>query len=588
MRFRTLSNWKNPASLEGLLFFSQLLEELLFDYSLDSYKPSAMNSSSLCSEGIMLIRDIEAEVIDKANLSHVLDELVSSLRKDEIAKSLLDINVEVIASGLNESNTLQERKTLLEIVYSQINPFAYKSQAEIILTDAVKNGNEKNRITSLTRSYVTTLISIGYSTRYLYPSVRWAFHSPKNKITSFSDIANYFNLVDGASLKYAVVFEANKIFRNFKKSCEDFDVYQSDILSTEYQRHATTRKFSKKIDSTYLVVKELEVMDVYSARNRAEKLLETISTLANLFHHKEVPTWERKALVINLSTATPRLVNSSNNPMLMCPDNRVEKASVKLNRFLDEFSLREEHSFQKFIRATELHTLALKNDSSENQLLNLWVGLETLTPSNLTQNKPKIRNVSDSVLPFISLSYLDTLTNRLTKDFKNWNVGAFNKHTKSIPGANDREKLIRLLVLDEFEANKDALYIDLGQFYLLRNRADYFSTILKSTKKISDLLDRHWIRVDWQLRRIYRARNFIVHAGHTPAYIDILIKNTHDYLDLVTNGIVALASKGEKINTVDQAFKYAEIQHVQYKQQLLEKVPVDSGNIVELLFTKRI
>ena len=37
MKFRTLKNWKDPQSQEGPVFFAQLLEELLFDYSLDTY-----------------------------------------------------------------------------------------------------------------------------------------------------------------------------------------------------------------------------------------------------------------------------------------------------------------------------------------------------------------------------------------------------------------------------------------------------------------------------------------------------------------------------------------------------------------------
>ena len=68
MKYRILSKWTDPVASEGLVFFAQLLEELLFDYSLDTYKPSAMNSSTLCIEARRLIRDIEDDVIDKNNL----------------------------------------------------------------------------------------------------------------------------------------------------------------------------------------------------------------------------------------------------------------------------------------------------------------------------------------------------------------------------------------------------------------------------------------------------------------------------------------------------------------------------------------
>jgi hypothetical protein len=275
--------------------------------------------------------------------------------------------------------------------------------------------------------------------------------------------------------------------------------------------------------------------------------------------------------------------------MLLCSDLRTHDAAVKLNKFINEFELHGIESFQKFFRATELHSLALKNDSPENQLLNLWVGLETLVPSRLSKNKAKINNVIDSILPFLSLDYVYTLTDKLTFDLKTWNYASLHKNIKDIDGDNEREKLIKLLILHEYKDKKDSLFADLGDFYLLRNRAHYFSECLKSSSKISKMLSTHWERVDWQIRRIYRSRNQIVHAGRTPRYIDVLIKNTHDYLDVVTNGIVSLASAKGKINTVDQAFKYAEVRYHEYISMLTkEDIIVNSSNIKSLVINKRI
>lgn len=127
---------------------------------------------------------------------------------------------------------------------------------------------------------------------------------------------------------------------------------------------------------------------------------------------------------------------------------------------------------------------------------------------------------------------------------------------------------MNLLILDRYQDERAELYKNIGSFYLLRNRSFYFSDVLSSTAKISKLLEAHWLRVDWQIRRIYRTRNQIVHAGHTPRHINILIKNIHDYLDVVTSSIGRLASDGNKINTIDEAFKYVEIKYYEYKSQL--------------------
>ena len=51
-------------------------------------------------------------------------------------------------------------------------------------------------------------------------------------------------------------------------------------------------------------------------------------------------------------------------------------------------------------------------------------------------------------------------------------------------------------------------------------------------------------------------------------------------MDVVVNGISLLASDGDKINTVEQAFKYSDIKYKEYMQELkLEDKVIDSENI---------
>lgn len=585
MKYRNLKNWAEPDKTEALAFFAQLLEELLFDFSLDTYKPSAMNSCSLCMEATFLIQDIENELIDRANLTHVLQELLLNLRKDEVAQSLLDIGLDTIESKFNNANIpLQELAVIVNIIGSQLSIKLYKKRTEEFLLDALSNNKEKNRIRSLTRSYVTTLITLGYSTRYLYPIIRKYFHWGK-KISSSADVQGFFNLVSGENQKYAAIFKANLLFEEIKDSCQDFDIEISREIRQELLCDKKAKNFSLTGENIYLVVDRLESMDVFSARDEAERRIDQLSTLTSLFHHKEIPSWDNNALLINISKDSSRIVSSSQNPMLMCADLTKANAAQKLNSFINEFSLREGESFQRFSRAAELHALALRSDSPENQLLNLWVALETITPSKLARNKAKVNNIIDSILPFLSINYIPTLTAKLTHDFYIWNKPAFYRAINDVEGDNDRQKLIKLLLLENYKTPRNQLYKDIGNFYLLRNRAFYFSEALSSTSKILKILDTHWSRVDWQIRRIYRTRNQIVHAGHTPSYIRILIKNIHDYLDVVTDTIGTLASDGDRINTIDEAFKYIEIRWDEYSRSLkAQDTRIDAGNIEKYLF----
>jgi hypothetical protein len=124
MRFRSLHKWTSDPSLDGLLFFAQRMDELLFDYTLDSYKPSALNAPYLCLEALGLIEDIEEKVIEEPNLRHVLEELESSIQNDNLAKSLLDIDLEYYVIH-DDATPLSEKRKRLEALSRTISPHRY-------------------------------------------------------------------------------------------------------------------------------------------------------------------------------------------------------------------------------------------------------------------------------------------------------------------------------------------------------------------------------------------------------------------------------------------------------------------------------
>jgi len=589
MKFRSLKNWTDPSNSEGLIFFAQLLEELLFDYSLDTYKPSAMNSSMLCLEAISLVKDIEEGLIEKANINHVLKELTLNLKKDEVVKNLLPIKIETISAKFMADNTpILEIATILELIFAQIEPHKYKSETERLLTDAISTPHEKGRIRALTRNYVTTLINMGYSTRFLYPCARMYFYWNNEKTIDSNSLSGFIDLVSAKPQSYLAVFKVSDLFNEIKDSCKEFKVEISSQLPNDVTDLIENKTLLLDDGEIFLLAREISAMDVFSARDVAERRMEQISTLYSLYHHKEAAKWNRNALLINLETKKDRMVSASNNPMLMCADSRKEDAAIKLNSFINDFSL-EPNSFKKFNRAAELHSLALRSESPENQLLNLWVALETIVPSKTSQHKAKINNIIDSVLPFLSLIYIELLTDKLVHDFYIWKKSIFNQAILGIDGSCDRHKMLRLLLLAENQEKRNFLYQELKDFHLLRNRAHYFSTALNSSLKLAKLLENHWQRVDWQIRRIYRTRNLIIHAGHTPSYISVLIKNNHDYLDVVLKTIGKLASDGNKFNSIDGAFKYTDLKYHEHLDLLRNKdEPITESNIEKFIFDIKI
>lgn len=589
MKYRQLTNWENTEQLQGVIFCAQLLEELLFDYSLDTYKPSAMNTSLLCIEALKLISDIEQQNIDKNNLTHVVKELSLNLRKDNVAKSLLSISVDSILKELSdESSPISNTKTILEIIYDEIKLGKYRKENEKLLGIAIRDGNEKNEIRALTRSYVTTLINLGYHSNYLYPATLDYFYWRDPCVTSVEDIFGYFKLFKDEDNEYIVIFIASKLFEEINDSCEKMDLKISQA-DNDNEVFINKHDFRINTDSqVYVKVDSIKSKDIFSARETAENRIEILSTLMTLFHHKERPSWDSECLVIDKKNNKSRIVDISMNPMLKCIDMKSKKASKELNKLISNFALHDD-SLLKFTRSSELHSLALTSESRENQLLNLWIALETLVPSNASRKTAKINNIIESLIPFLSLNYIPRLLQKLASDIFNYDRKLFFTYLKKIRGESSIEKLANLLLLPEYQTIKLDLYKKFDQFHLLRNRCHFFESYIKSGKSIKSLLKTHNERIDWQLRRIYRTRNIIVHTGRTPSFTGILIENIHDYLDVLMSFTVILASNDHKINNLEQVFKIVDIRYKDYLNDLKNNPgDITSTNINTLIFRNEI
>lgn len=79
-----LEKWTNIKSCENLLFFSQLVNELLFDYSIPSNRVSTLNSHFLCHDALNAIMGIENNGVPEGTLKPIVEELYYSLKVDPI------------------------------------------------------------------------------------------------------------------------------------------------------------------------------------------------------------------------------------------------------------------------------------------------------------------------------------------------------------------------------------------------------------------------------------------------------------------------------------------------------------------------
>jgi hypothetical protein len=507
MRFKNISRWKSIDETAGLLFFAQRMDELLFDFTLDTYKPAALNAPYLCKEALKLLDSIESGHLDSSSLKYVIAELEWSIKNDPISKGMLDKELNYYLLDYDKVKS-SEYRLHLEILSRTLDPYEYLQTAFKALSIAVKN-IEKKQIDTLARTIVTTLLNNGLSKQFLWNRISEFFFSPDGPdIISNDKIDGFINIIQPKIHKFDVYLKTSSLISTVSESIQAFGLKIIDSYPEEIIELAKGNNLIKKENEIYLKAEKIRAHDPYSARVRAIRRLENLSDLFTLFYHKKQIEYHEQAIVLQTCCKNDMiLISPSRGPMEKGVDLTPEKASKELNKLLINFRPNNS-SNEKFNRVADLHGICLTSDIPENQLVNLWTSLETLIPSNFDSNK--INNIISKMIPILMKSYTTRLIERFTFDLITWDKYRTPKILNRIPnssGLNIFQKTLNLLSIKDNVTFRNDLYTQLKDFHLLRFRAFQLSEIFSDPKKISAILDTHEQKVSWQIRRIYRSRS---------------------------------------------------------------------------------
>lgn len=583
MLFLSKNKWHSEESLSLLLFVGQKFDELFFDYTLDSYKPPALNPSYICREALSLINDIENEILDRNNLNYVLDELDFSLRNDNVAKLMLTSEIDKFILK-DEKIRLSDLKLRLEVLEKVLNPLSYfELCCSLILSEISNSKGSKKLINHLCNLLASLLINIGISKQHIYEKTKEFFFSDR-EIKKTEELKEFFYLISATTHHFEIYFLASKNILKLENAFKIFDVSVLEDLPDDLIPLAKEKKIKKQNSEVWVQIDEIETYDRHSARRIAERTLETMSDLFSLYAHKQKITWRSDVFITQCCENLNRVINQPKSPMDKCIDTRPENAAKKLNYFFENIGLHKE-SFKRFNRVVDLHATALDSDLEENQLINIWIAIETIVPSSV-HGGGKVTKICNALEPILLKNYIDRLVQALVNDLLKWGRSKLTNILKNIENYKDKkikELVLELIALEKYKDLRTDLYSKLDNFHLLRYRCYELSEILKSPKKILEVLDKHQKKIQWQVRRIYRTRNIIVHSGGSLPYIDTLIENAHDYLDQSINAVVAYSCGHLDANTLEQVFEMAKLDYEYFSKEIHKIEAFDEDNLMLFL-----
>ena len=345
-----------------------------------------------------------------------------------------------------------------------------------------------------------------------------------------------------------------------------------------------------KGDSTVELV--VEDFDRYEAVDSAYSYINTIVGLHRISQHHR-PIYVKPIAQINQIDETFNKLSCNTVKIRKNILLRANNESQIQSYFFDDQLLNNVDPPESFFRAVSLHNSALDSKEPTNQLLHLWTAVETLVGFR-TGDEDKINVVCNILTSILNRSYLYRHMEQLYRDI----CAVLGKQSDSLFDeiAGDEQnvmKLAKILAVNDYQVVYNKLFCMLEEYPILQYRLELFSEhIFCDSKTVFEELIRHKQKIKWQIMRIYRNRNMIVHNGEHMPYLNIILGNLHYYVDAMFDALIEYYHMGIESNRIifyaieKEEMLYWKVLGLDEKGRKIEGKEITEENYKKIIFNE--
>ncbi len=561
---------------EGVLFAIRRLDEILFFYTKDTYKAPIFNSKMLVNEYIDVCNKIDLKLLDAKNEEKIVEELICKLEADKEALELIGKNIFEEFKKNYQSYNKREERQYIELFKSSLSGKVYLKLIKEHLLLAVKK-TEKSEIDRLLLQFVCEVKNIGYEPRFLYKCLNEQLWN--TEIVDFEKFKGFIDSFSGKIKQYKLLIEEQRELADF---CVN--------LAKEYQGISFSKMSSEKIPdymhktdekSVFIVLDSIKALDEYAAVEMAKSIIKTFDHFYLFYKHRFSSSDSKCYVWINgkYTSIRPEAKGIQKSIKGVKQENLIKRA-----RGMFDFATEQPDNFYNLIRIMDIHNTAVGTESASNALLSLWSISELLLEKeNAISSGSRINQIASMMQPFLIYNYIQGLVNQFKDDFGRLYEEKCKRILKSInEGTNELERMYAFIVLDKYDKLRKNLYEELNEHPLLRYRLFSLNDTMRSNKGIKKLIERHKKKTEWQIYRIYRSRNCIIHDGEKISHIEDLVENLHSYIDELCKGIIENASKRLTFFSVEDSIYEMKIKNKFYMERLDKAI--DEDNLFDYLY----
>ncbi|ELC9581126.1 hypothetical protein RJY99_002058 [Vibrio vulnificus] len=526
-------------------FFLECFSESLSVETPHFHQAKMMGVLDLAKEVLENIKVYEENDKGKGYLTSSLKELKLALERDVVSKNIFSDILDVFDDCAKNFSVEKFPRSLiiqLSILCKRIieQHDLYFENIKLNLIESICDGRDidkKETITeeihSLTRAYVTFLLSSGYSPTYLFNKTQVLTRISNYNGRIYRDqVSFFFNSLDCKIRPFKVFFG---IKTNKKETIRNYTPIKGvKIIDSIPEKHYTisTKTFSKFSPDFYFQI-SIEALDYVGASLLASEkieseidLLKTLLSKVNLTMHDSCYVDYKAKGHTYQRDVNVKLLNS-----LLTYD----LSSSQFNQYINfDFRSLFESPSQKKIEGVLKNIRQVKESARlEQKLLSLWISLESLSYSG------DDKSVISSVISFLPKLYaIQSIKQRVE-----YVLTLLSKYNVSIPDTvRERHNIedevfskefpldiFYRLVTCELSAREVCKSINNLDFLYFRFYALY--KIVSDKKEIRKRIGYTREDIEKQLYRIYQKRNNIVHVGFSDSLSHYAINHLSDYVN---------------------------------------------------------
>ena len=203
--------------------------------------------------------------------------------------------------------------------------------------------------------------------------------------------------------------------------------------------------------------------------------------------------------------------------------------------------------------ALELHSAAMHSTDVRTRFLNLWAALECL--ASLVDESTISRRVTALVCPVVTWRKMEKIGRYLAINLHLWCKELGMKNTGKGNPEFSAAKIIDALCKPTKHADILRLFEMAGKHELLRYRIHSSWKAFNDPGVLAKNLADSREHLAWHLKRIYRARNLLVHRGIEVPRLEGLCDNLHYYVSMLLSRVIHGVSRNQRWKP-DEAVKH--------------------------------